>query len=117
MRLSEIKGEAALDCIEAIVGPAARLVSDKELRDLFKGTDVAAKAESIASFVLSKHRNDAVEILAALSMQTPEDYIADTTLPKLLGDVYCVLTDEELLGFLTHQQAASGTTSGATLEG
>lgn len=118
MRLSEIKGEAALDCIEAIVGPAARIISDADMAKLLgSGGTRAAIAADAANLLLSKHRDDTVAILAALNLQSPSEYLAASSLPKIIGDVYAAITDEELLAFLPQQSAASGTTSDATREG
>ena len=100
MKLSEIKGEKALDVIEAIAGPVASIVTDKQMKGMLDGKDVAKRADKVACFILKNHRADAVKILAALSLKEPDEYLSSVTLPKLLGDVYEVLTDEELLAFL-----------------
>ena len=117
MRLSEIKGEQALDCVEAIVGPIASIASDDEFKKLLSsGGSFSDKASSVSKYLLSKHRDDTVAILAALSLQTPKEYLKGVTLPKMIADVYSVITDEELLGFLPQEQQELGTTSEDTLE-
>lgn len=119
MKLSEIKGEAALDVIEAMLNLAERIVGDDSFRNALDGKDgTAAQALAVAKLLLSKgYRDDTIPVLAALSQKSVEDYLADTTLPQMLGDVYSAITDAELLSFLSPQGDEPGTISEDTLEG
>lgn len=119
MRLSEIRGEAALDVIEAMLNLAERIVGDDTFRNALDGKDgTAAQALAVAKMLLSKsYRDDTIPVLAALSQKSVEDYLADTTLPQMLGDVYSTITDAELLSFLSPQADVPGTTSEDILEG
>lgn len=119
MKLSEIKGEAALDVIEAMLNLAERIVGDDAFRNALDGKDgSAAQALAVAKLLLSKsYRDDTIPVLAALSQKSVEDYLADTTLPQMIGDVYSTITDAELLSFLSPQGDEPGTISADTLEG
>lgn len=118
MRLSEIKGEAALDCVGEIIEPIATIASDKTTLELLSSNEsTGLKASRVVSHLLKNHRLETIRVLAALSLKTPEEYAAEITLPKLIGDVYQAITDEELLSFLPQEEAGAGTTSGDTREG
>lgn len=119
MKLSEIKGEAALDVIEAMLNLAERIIGDDAFRNSLEGKDgTAAQAFTVAKLLLSKsYRDDTIPVLAALSQKSVEDYLADATLPQMLASVYSIITDEELLSFLSPQEDEPGTTSEDTLEG
>ena len=119
MRLSEIKGEAALDCIEAALELAGKLLEDESVKDALTAEGGATKqALAVAKILLSKdYRCYTIPVLAALSHKSVDGYLAETTLPQMIGDVYEVITDKELLAFLSPQVAAPGITSADTLEG
>ena len=116
-KLSEIKGEKALDVIVEIAGPIANIATDKQLKGLFANGSASSNVDKVARFILKNHREDTVAILAALSLETPSEYIDGLSLTQLLGDVYKALTDEELLAFLPSQGAEYGFTLDGILEG
>lgn len=110
MKLSDIKGERVFDVIAEVTDPLYRIASDDAVMGAFQGaaqasgdddkTDYAKALKGIVPVLLKTHRGDLVAILAAVNGMTAEEYLEGLTMPKLFGDVYDVLTDEELLGFL-----------------
>ena len=118
MRLSEIRGEAALDCIEAALELASKLMDDESVKDaLTAGGGTTKQALAISKLLLSKeYRDCTIPVLAALSQESVDDYLAETTLPRMIGDVYEIITDKELLAFLSPRADVPGTTSEDTLE-
>lgn len=109
MKLSDIKGERVFDVIAEVTDPLYRIASDEAVMGAFQGaakasgegkTDYAKALRGIVPVLLNTHRDDLVAILSAVNGVAAEEYLEGLTMPKLFGDVYDVLTDEELLGFL-----------------
>lgn len=110
MKLSDIKGERVFDVIAEVTDPLYRIASDDAVMGAFQGaaqasgeggeTDYAKALRGIVPVLLKTHRDDLVAILSAVNGVTAEEYLEGLTMAKLLSDVYDVLTDEELLGFL-----------------
>lgn len=111
MRLSEVKGERVFDVIADIIEPACSIAQDKEAAKLFSRGDIPEGVDS-TEYVLGKvkaslpklmrgHKDDLVAILAALNDEDPTEYAKTITIPALLKGVYEILTDEDLLAFLS----------------
>lgn len=112
MRLSEIKGDRVFDVIADIIEPACNIAQDKEVADLFDRSKERPEGMTAKEFALERvkrsvpklmrsHRDDLVAIMAAIEGITPEEYMQDVTVPSLVGNVYQMLTDEDLLAFLS----------------
>lgn len=90
MRLSDIKGEAALDVIADIIEPAAKIMADPNIADAFRKKESIAK---ISSCIIKNHKNEVIDILAALEREDRKIYLDKInllTIPKklmeMLGD-------------------------------
>ena len=91
MRLSDIKGEAALDVFVNILDPASEIISDKEIYNAVQRN--ATKME-LVKIAISNHKHAILEILAALDGKTVDEYEVNVlTLPKKLIEM---LNDPEL---------------------
>lgn len=111
MKLSDIKGEACLDVVADLIPPITRMAQDEDVVKLFKPqkaaegqTDVQAFAKRMQAGLpkmIKDHREDLVSILAAINRQTVEEYSETLTLPKLMTDVMEILTDEDIVSFLS----------------
>lgn len=112
MRLSEIRGERVFDVIADIIEPACNIAQDKEAASLFDRSEVRPDDMGQAEFALSKvrkavpklmrsHKDDLIAILSAIEGTSPEEYREGLTMPKLIQGVYEILTDEDLLAFLS----------------
>lgn len=106
MKLSEVRGERTMQVLGDIIGPIFSIVRDDKVGKRLaesseKGKDKADMAAEVLPYLLREHRRDIVEIMAAIEGVTPEEYERDLTLASLLKDAYDVLTDEELLAFLS----------------
>lgn len=111
MSLSEIKGERVFEVIAEIVEPIANIAQDEKVMVLFKPAKGETVSESLADrakvaipALLNTHKDDVVQILASIEGETPEQYMKTVTLASLVGDVYELLTDEELLSFLSSSE-------------
>lgn len=111
MKLSEISGERVFDVIADIIEPACNIAQDPDAAALFEREDVpegmtAAQValgkvrRSVPSLVRT-HKDDLITILATVEGTDPGEYAETVTIPKLIQGVYEILTDGDLLAFLS----------------
>jgi hypothetical protein len=84
-KLSEIKGEEALDVLAEILVPITTIANDAEVRDGFE-TNVA-KCVSIA---LKKYKDEIFDILSAIDGKEKDEFIESVdllTLPVMIVEV------------------------------
>ena len=115
MRLSDIKGERAIEVIGELIDPIANIAEDKEASAIFQrkklpeGMDaktfVVARLRKGLPVLLKKHKGDIVSILAALKGVTSAEYAATLDLRKVVKDLTELLTDEEFMAFFTSEQS------------
>jgi len=110
MRLSEIRGREVMEVIARIAAPIGRIAKDSDAMAAFDLQSIreaddpkAALLGVIADGVpalLGTHSDDVTEIMAACNLVSKEEYLSELTVPKLLSDVFELLTDGDLIGFL-----------------
>jgi hypothetical protein len=115
MRLSDIKGERAIEVIGELIDPIANIAENKEATALFRreklpeGIDakafVVSRLRKGLPVLLKNHKGDIVSILAALEGVTPAEYAATLDLRKVVKDLTELLTDEEFMAFFTSEQS------------
>lgn len=84
-KLSEIKGEEALDVLADMLVPITAIANDEEVRKGFD-TNIA----TCASIALKKHKGDVIDMLTALDGRSKEEMLNDIdllTLPSVLIEV------------------------------
>ena len=112
MRLSEIRGESVFDVIASIIEPCCNIAQDKDAADLFDRSRERPDGMSAKDFALERvkasmpklmrsHKDDLVAILAAIEGTDPDEYMQSVTVPSIIKAVYEILTDEDLLAFLS----------------
>lgn len=112
MRLSEIKGERVFDVIADIIEPACSIAQDKEAADLFDRSKKRPEGMEPRDFALQRvksavpklmrsHKDDLVAIMSAIEGVSADEYLEGLTMPKLIQGVYEILTDDDLLAFLS----------------
>ena len=82
MKLSELRDDAALDALEALIDPVCDIAS-RELLGMISKKDF----RGVAKKILRDHRKSLVTILAVLECKTPEEFSFS------LGDLYDKLRD------------------------
>ena len=118
MKLEEIKGEKAFDAISGMVTAITNIAGDedfiKAVKEMKGKKDKGAVIKTIVPVLLDDHRDDVVTILSIMNGQSREEYLAELTPQKLIADIWNVLTDEDIIGFLSPVKTAkdSGSTSG-----
>lgn len=108
MRLSDIKGEQALDAIADLIDPISDLAQDKILVGLIRARN---KIEAV-KLGLRKHQKSILAILAILNQQDIETYNPSLAeIPKMLLDL---LNDKELLDLFSSQAETMEETSSSS---
>lgn len=127
MKLSEIKGERAIDAIADLIEPIARIAEDKEAAKLFK-RERCPKGQTARAFLLKRirtsvpvllrnHKADLIEIMATVEGVSPEVYAQSLSVAKLIGDIFGLLNDGEFLSLFGLAQETEETSSGSAQAG
>ena len=104
MKLSDYKGEEALDVLADIIEPFAIILSDKEIQTLAKEKDVAPI--KFIKPAIKNHKKEIIQILARLENQPVEEYSKTVTLLTLPAQVLNFVNDPEVQS-LFHSQGES----------
>lgn len=117
MKLSDFKGEEALDVLADIIEPLTTIIADKEIQELAK-----VKGTPKIKFVkpaIKNHKEEVIYILATLQRQTPEEYEANLSLVTLPMQVLEFINDPEIQKLFFSQaqsQSTSQDNSGSAME-
>lgn len=107
-KLSEYKGEEAIDLLADLIDPASEIMADEEIAEMLQQRKILAAVKPI----LKNHKQAVIAILAALHGQTADDYdkkqINLFTIPKLL---LAILNDPELINLFSFAEQTEGVTS------
>ena len=101
MKLSDYKGEAALDKLAEIIEPLTVMLADEEMQEIAKG-----KNKSMIKYakpMLKNHKQEVFEILAALENEPVESYKEKVTLLTLPVKLLEFLNDPEVQALFQSQ--------------
>ena len=101
MKLSDYKGEAALDILAEIIEPFTAMLADPEIQELAKQENTSAI--QYAKPMLKKHKKEIIEILAALENEPVETYKEKITLLTLPAKLIELLNDSEVQALFQSQ--------------
>lgn len=105
MKLSEIKGEAALDLLADMIEPASKIFSDPAIQKLVKAKNKGA----ILKTLIKSHKTEIIQILATIDGVPVNEYDVNVfTLPLKILEL---LNDPELMSFFTSQESMEDLTS------
>ncbi len=107
MKLSDFKGEEALDVLADIIEPLAVILSDKEIRELGKQKSAPIKYIKPA---IKNHKKELIQVLARLENETVEEYEEHLNLITLPAQLLDLFNDPEVQS-LFHSQGKSQLTS------
>lgn len=113
MKLSEYKGEKALDLLADLFEPAANIMADKEISRLAKAGEPKVKIISVA---IKNHKKEVIEILAILDGADPKDYAEKVNIFTLPKKVLEAINDPDLMSLFTLQGQKAETLSGSATE-
>ena len=106
MKLSEIRGENALDLLVDLIDPITAICADEEIVNTYKSK--APKIVLVKKLV-ANHKKEVLTVLALLNGEDPATFNPSiVALPKMLLDL---LHDEELANLFTSQRAMTGSES------
>lgn len=125
MRLSEIKGERALDVIAEVIEPICNIAQDKTAAELFKRSEIP-EGVSTQEYVLNRwkktlpkllkgHKADIIAIGAAIEGITTKEYADKMSIASLIVDGANLVTDE-VFQQLFLSQMQTQTSSGSAQE-
>ena len=99
MKLSEIRGEAAIELLGDMLTPATEIMSDPKVSS---AVESGKPKLVIATTILKNHAKSILTILALLNQEDPETYNPSLlALPKMVMDL---LEDEELMDLFRSQR-------------
>ena len=121
MKLSDYKGEEALDVLADIIEPITFILADKDIQKMKEEAEKNKKPLPMISYVkpaIKNHKAEIIQILARLENQTPEEYKETLSLATLPVQVLEFLNDPEIQKLFisqsqtsTEQLASSGSVS------
>ena len=96
MKLSEYKGEEAVEVLADIMTPAVEIFGDPEVVKSLRSGEAMVKT---ITKIVKTHKKDVLEILAGLEHTPVEEY--ECTIPDILKKVMEIVNDEDLKAFFT----------------
>lgn len=110
-KLSEIRGEDALDVLADILEPAAEIMTDKEIAKFVRDK----KPLKAVKLALKNHKKSVITILAVMEDEDPETYMPGlATLPVKLLEL---VNDPDMIQvFYSQGEMEGGTPSGSAME-
>lgn len=112
MKLSDWKGEEAIDLLADLLDPVMQIVTDKELKE--KREAKATRGELLKT-ALKGHKKEIITILALINGEDPEEY--EPSLIELPGMVMEMLNDEALMKLFQSQDQTSPEESSGPVTG
>jgi len=111
MKISDFRGEQALDLFADLIEPAAEIMADKNV------VDAARRGDKLTAIKIAvkAHKKAVIRILAILDGEDPETYsVSILTLPVKLLEI---LNDEETINLFRSQgQMKPSASSGSATE-
>ena len=117
MKLTDIKGERALDVVAELIVPVSNIAEDEAAAALFSrkalpegmtvGQFMRKRVKESVPALLKGHKADLLTILATIEGVEVKAYEESLTLDKLIIDVANLLTDDLFCTFFISQQSIS----------
>lgn len=107
MKLSDVKGEKALDMLADLIEPVAEIASDK---DVVRRLRAGKKAKAVST-AIKNHKKAVMQVLAVLDGVPVDEYECNIlSLPKKLLDI---VNDPAIFELFTSQSQETQTPSGS----
>lgn len=113
MKISEYKGEQALDILADLIEPATAIMADKEISRMVKAQMPVIK---IAKLAIKNHKREVLEILAILDGEDPKDYAEKVNIFTLPAKLLEILNDPDVMSLFTSQGKTAETFSTSATE-
>ena len=122
MKLSDFKGEEALDVLADIIEPLTYVLADEEIQEMRKKAQEAKQPLPYIKYVtpaLRNHKPEIIQILARLERKTVDEYKETMNLLTLPMQVLDLISDPEIQSLFQSQSQIPVTplaSSGSVLE-
>lgn len=104
MKLSEFKGEDALDVLADIIEPATAILNDEAIRKAWgSGSNVAA----CIKIALKEHKKEILTIMAVLEQKPYDEFVETVNVLTLPVQLMQIMQDKELMSFFTGLQVTT----------
>lgn len=107
MKLSEIKGEEALDVLADLIEPVAMMMTDDEIQKIYQSQPKL----NLVKYIIKNHKSELIEIMAILERKDPKEYAKEVTILSLPKKLLELLNDEDLVSVFQSQVQSMGETS------
>lgn len=107
MKISEFKGENAIEFIGDIIEPVSKIFSDEIVRRFFSKN--ADNKSAIVKHICKEYATEAIEVLAAMQGITPEEYEGNPF--TIMMQVFEIMNDPDLLSVFTSSEQKTASTS------
>lgn len=112
MKLSDYKGEQAIDILVDLMEPATAIMADKEIAQLAQSKVPMVK---LAKAVIKNHKKEVIEILAVLDGEDPKEYAKKMTVFSLPVKLLEILNDPLMKDLFSSQgQMTEASSTSAT---
>lgn len=108
-KLSDYKGEDALDLIADLIEPCVEIFGDKEIQSELENGQFTVK---VVKKIFKKHKKELIEILAVLNEVEPSEFNYGAF--EIINMAMQMLEDEELIDFFDSQSQTSATSGSIT---
>ena len=98
MKLSEIKGEKAIDAMADLLEPLSVMFADPEIQKSIKNEEPKLL---LVKKILKAHKREAIKIMAILDGEKPETY--EVSLLKIPMKLLEIMNDPEIQSLFTYQ--------------
>lgn len=102
MRLSDFKGEEALEVLGEIIEPLVAIISDEEIQKLVKGGKKPAPIKFVKP-ALKNHKKEIIEVLAALNRKPVKEFEQEVNLLNLPVMIVDLINDPEVQNLFRSQ--------------
>ena len=113
MKLSEIKGEAAIDALADMLEPIAKIASDKGFLKEYRSKKPKIM---LVKYLLKYHRHSVLEILAILDQKPFDEYMETVNLITLPQQILEMINDPEIAVLFQSQSQTDKTSFGSVTE-
>ena len=114
-RLSEIKGEEAIDVLAEIMTPVSSICGDEKVKKTWESRDKNLMA--FVQIMFKNHKDALVDVLCILDGSTRKEYLKSATVISIVEDAFYVMNDpvmKEL--FIGQGQMLDDADSGSAME-
>lgn len=112
MKLSEVKGEKALDMLADLIEPVSAIMADKEVTGMIR----KGKRAKAISAAIKKHKKEVLEVMATLNGKSVKEYEKECNILSLPKQVLDIINDPAIFELFTSQSQETKTPSGSATE-